>query len=132
MKLWKHGQAGVYDNQGKIKPTHWYGKQHEFNFEFIVNENSSIQKIFNNLKIISNKAEPYKFEYEVVGEAYEWYEYKEIVHWINQKVKDGVFVGSTTKDALENGYKYVLGNTLGTIRLTHQDFPELFNKDAIL
>lgn len=130
MKLWKHGQAGVYDNQGKIKPTHWYGKQHEFNFEFIVNENSSIQKIFNNLKIISNKAEPYKFEYEIVGEAYEWYEYKEIVHWINQKVKDGVFVGSTTKDALENGYKYVLGNTLGTIRLAHQDFPELFNKDS--
>ena len=26
------------------------------------------------------------------GEAYEWYEYKEIVHWINQKVKDGKFV----------------------------------------
>lgn len=124
MKLWKHGQAGVYDNQGKIKPTHWYGKQHEFNFEFIVNENSSIQKIFNNLKIISNKAEPYKFEYEVVGEAYEWYEYKEIVHWINQKVKEGVFVD------LDTAYKYVLGNTLGTIRLAHQDFPELFNKDS--
>jgi hypothetical protein len=26
MLLWKHGQAGLYDNQGKIKPTHWYGK----------------------------------------------------------------------------------------------------------
>lgn len=123
MKLWKHGQSGVYDNQGKIKPTNWYGKQHEFNFEFIVNENSSIQKIFNNLKIISNKAEPYKFEYEIVGEAYLWYEYKEIVHWINQKVKDGVFVD------LDTAYKYVLGNTLGTIRLAYQDFPELFNKD---
>jgi hypothetical protein len=38
MLLWKHGQAGLYDNQGKIKPTFWYGKQHEFNFEFVVNE----------------------------------------------------------------------------------------------
>jgi len=38
MELWKHGQAGIYDNQGKIKPTHWYGKQHEFNFEFVVSE----------------------------------------------------------------------------------------------
>ena len=36
MYLWKHGMAGLYDNQGKIKPTCWYGKQHEFNFEFVV------------------------------------------------------------------------------------------------
>lgn len=124
MKLWKHGQAGVYDNQGKIKPTNWYGKQHEFNFEFIVNENSSIQKIFNNLKIISNKAEPYKFEYEVVGEAYAWYEYKEIVYWINEKVKNGIFVDP------ESAYKYVLSNTIGIIKATYKDFPDLFNKDS--
>jgi hypothetical protein len=38
LPLWKHGQAGVYDNQGEIKPTNWYGKQREFNFEFVVNE----------------------------------------------------------------------------------------------
>jgi len=37
------------------------------------------QKIFNNLKILSNKAEPDKFEYEVVGEGYEWFDYKPIV-----------------------------------------------------
>jgi hypothetical protein len=36
MYLWKHGQAGIYDKQGKIKPTNWYGNQHEFNFEFVV------------------------------------------------------------------------------------------------
>jgi hypothetical protein len=40
MLLWKHGQSGLYDNQGKIKPTFWYGKQHEFNFEFIVNQDA--------------------------------------------------------------------------------------------
>jgi hypothetical protein len=26
MYLWKHGQAGLYDNEGKILPTNWYGK----------------------------------------------------------------------------------------------------------
>jgi len=33
--------------------------------------------------MISNKTTPYKFEYEIVGEAYDWYQYKEIVFWIN-------------------------------------------------
>ena len=120
MKLWKHGQAGIYDNQGPIKPTHWYGKQHEFNFEFIVNENASIQKIFNNLKIISNKAEPYKFEYEVVGEGYEWFEYKKIVQWLNDQVKLETFTD------LDSAYKYVLSTPYLTILEQHNDFPDLF------
>ena len=118
MKLWKHGQAGVYDNQGKIKPTNWYGKQHEFNFEFIVNQDQVIQKIFNNLKIISNKAEPYKFEYEVVGEAYEWYEYKKIVYWINDKFKSGEF------KTLREGFEQVLTN-YSSIVTKYPDFPGL-------
>jgi uncharacterized phage-like protein YoqJ len=36
--IWKHGQAGNYEHQGEIKPTRWYGKQHVFEFEFVVNE----------------------------------------------------------------------------------------------
>lgn len=122
MKLWKHGQAGVFDNQGEIKPTNWYGKQHEFNFEFIVNENSSIQKIFNNLKIISNKTEPYKFEYEVVGEGYEWFEYKKIIHWINKMVKKQ----EEGFDTLENGYIKVLSTPYQELLSTYDDFPEIF------
>jgi hypothetical protein len=42
LPLWKHGQAGVYDNQGEILPTNWYGKQREFNFEFVVNDSPNI------------------------------------------------------------------------------------------
>ena len=76
------------------------------------------------MKIISNKVEPYKFEYEVVGEAYAWYEYKEIVYWINEKVKNGAFVD------LESMYKYILSNTIGTIKAKYKDFPDLFNKDS--
>lgn len=81
--LWKHGQAGVYDNQEPIKPTKWYGKQREFNFEFVVNDSPHVQKIFNNLKIVSNKTQPNKFEYEIVGEGYDWYKYKPFIIWAN-------------------------------------------------
>ena len=42
--LWKHGQAGVIDNQGKIKPTNWYDKQEKFELEVVVATNAQIQK----------------------------------------------------------------------------------------
>lgn len=71
--LWKHGSAGIYDVVDDIKPTHWYGQQHPFEFEFIVNgsnADSQVQKIFNNLMIISNRAEPESFHFDIVGENY--------------------------------------------------------------
>ena len=73
--LWKHGSAGIYDIKDPIKPTFWYGEQHPFEFEFVVNGNgadSQIQKIFNNLIILSNKAEPHSFHFDIVGEGYEF------------------------------------------------------------
>lgn len=127
MYLWKHGQAGVYDIQGTIKPTTWYNKQHEFSFEFIVNEQSSIQKIFNNLKIISNKTEPYKFEYEVVGEGYEWYELKPVIKWIHDKVNKGL-PNNITENLLDYWYKEVLNNTYGDLQTLYPDFPYLYGK----
>ncbi len=124
MLLWKHGQAGLYDNQGKIKPTHWYGKQHEFNFEFVINENPVKQKIFNNLKILANKAAPAKFEYEVVGEGYEWFEYKPIVEWINKKAIDS--------SDLDYWYLQVLGQNSKDISEVYPDFPVLFDEDRVI
>lgn len=128
MFLWKHGQAGLYDNQDQIKPTNWYGKQHEWSFEFIVNESPQVQKIFNNLQIISNKAEPYKFEYEVIGEGYQWYIYKPIIGWINKhfppdKDDDGKW---NTPNNVDIGYKEVLSTPYGKLRKTYSDFPEIF------
>ena len=123
IKLWKHGQAGIYDNQGEIKPTNWYGKQHEFNFEFVVNKPSSLaQKIYNNLKILSNKAEPYKFEYEVVGEGYDWYEFKPVIQWCNNYKNKLPFT------SLEDTYSFVLSHTLQEIRESYPDFPVIFGK----
>lgn len=70
--IWKHGQAGIIDNQEEILPTHWYGKQHPFEFEFVVASNPDSHKVFDNLQIISNKAEPESFHYEIVGECYDF------------------------------------------------------------
>lgn len=125
MLLWKHGQAGLYDNQGKIKPTHWYGKQHEFNFEFVVNEIPVKQKIFNNLKLLSNKAAPAKFEYEVVGEGYEWFEYKPIVEWINKQfIPEG--------ESEDYWWLQVLGEKSGDVENTYPDFPGLFDRERTI
>lgn len=70
--FWKHGQAGIIDIADKIAPTYWYGKQHPFEFEFVVADNPQFHKIFDNLQIISNKAAPESFHYEIVGECYDF------------------------------------------------------------
>lgn len=70
--FWKHGQAGIIDIADKIYPTYWYGKQHPFEFEFIVADNPQLHKIFDNLEIISNSAEPESFHYEIIGDCYEF------------------------------------------------------------
>jgi hypothetical protein len=124
MYLWKHGQAGLYDNQSKILPTNWYGNQHEFNFEFVVNENPIRQKVFNNLKILSNKTAPDKFEYEVVGEGYKWFELKPIVEWINYKAQEE----NPENPNYDKWFKVVLGKSSQTIKNNgYVDFPSLFD-----
>lgn len=70
--FWKHGQAGIIDIADKIYPTYWYGKQHPFEFEFVVAGDPRTHKIFDSLQIISNKAAPESFHYEIVGECYDF------------------------------------------------------------
>lgn len=70
--FWKHGQAGIIDIADKIYPTYWYGKQHPFEFEFVVADNPQAHKIFDDLEIISNNAEPESFHYEIVGDCYDF------------------------------------------------------------
>lgn len=68
--FWKHGQAGIIDISDKIYPTYWYGKQHPFEFEFVVADNPQLHKIFDDLEIISNNAEPESFHYEIIGDCF--------------------------------------------------------------
>lgn len=55
-----------------IKPCFWYNKQHPFEIEVIVNDTPQVHKIFNNLRLLSNKAKPESFHYEIIGECFDF------------------------------------------------------------
>lgn len=75
-----HGRSGIIDEinyfdenpDNQIKPTLWYDKQEPFEFEFVVNEPVGLHKIFNNLVIISNNVQPSEFEFEIIGDVYDF------------------------------------------------------------
>lgn len=85
--FWKHGQSGIIDIKDKLKPTFWYGKRHPFEFEFVVVADPSIHKIFDNLKIISNSAEPESFHFEIVGDAYSFSNDKKNMYFRQEATK---------------------------------------------
>ena len=78
--FYTHGRAGIYDEisytdsdpNNEIKPTFWYNKQEPFEFEFVVNSGAGMQKIFDNLAIIANNAEPESLEFSLIGDAYDF------------------------------------------------------------
>ena len=82
--LYKHGFAGNNEEKGEILPTKWYDEQHPFEFEFVVADTQGVQKIFNNLNIISNKIEPNSIIYEFTGDGYEWRDYKKDIIELNK------------------------------------------------
>ncbi len=105
--FWKHGQAGIIDTQEHIKPCYWYNKQHPFEFEFVVKDNSIKQKIWDNLQIISNKAEPESFHFEINGDSYEFSKDKPNM-WYRQELTKNTYqkLGSDiTYDYLYNDSK---------------------------
>lgn len=124
--LWKHGQAGNYLESEPIKPTKWYDKQEVFELEFIVKDPPIYQKIFDNLKIISNKSKPKEFEFELVGEGYDWYNYKDEIIFLNDRV--GTTIDSSevvdaddsingTYRNLEHSYRKYLKSNLSVKKL---------------
>lgn len=78
VQFYTHGRAGNYtemnyfdqDPTNQIQPTKWYGKQEPFEFEFVVNSNAGMQKVFDNISIISNNAEPDSIECTLIGDSY--------------------------------------------------------------
>lgn len=85
--FWKHGQAGLIDIADDIYPTYWYGKQHPFEFEVVVVNDPSTHKIFQNLELISNKAKPESFHYEIVGECYDFAKDKPNMYFRQEALK---------------------------------------------
>lgn len=86
--FWKHGQAGIIDIKDPILPTFWYGKQHPFEFEVIVNDNPQTHKLFDNLIIIGNKAIPDSFHYEIIGECFDFADDKKNMYIRQEATKD--------------------------------------------
>ena len=85
--FWKHGQAGIIDIADDIYPTHWYGKQHPFEFECVVVNDPSVHKIFTNLELVANKAKPESFHYEIIGEAYDFAKDKPNMYFRQEALK---------------------------------------------
>ena len=112
VNIWKHGQAGVYNAQETIKPTKWYGTIEPFEFEFVMADKAITQKIFDNLKIISNKAKPSHFEFEIVGEGYDWFDVKDVIVGLNESIVNGETLTSEQyENELKSKYRtYLMAN----------------------
>lgn len=75
-----HGKAGLFNQidyrdasfENEILPTKWYERQEPFEFEFVVNDQVGLHKIFDNLVIISNNVQPNQIEYEIIGDVYKF------------------------------------------------------------
>lgn len=83
-----HGQSGTFDISENTYPTYWYGEYHPFEFEFVVNDKIGQQKIFNDLVLISNKAEPESFHFEIEGDNYEFSEDKRTMYFRQEATKE--------------------------------------------
>ena len=85
--FWKHGQAGLIDIADDIYPTYWYGKQHPFEFEVIVVNDPALHKIFTNLELVANKAQPESFHYEIIGDSYDFAKDKPNMYFRQEAMK---------------------------------------------
>jgi hypothetical protein len=66
--------ATLYKHDIDSPLCNWYGTQHAFEYEFVINTPIGLQKIINNLSIISNNAEPESIEINIIGDVYEFKE----------------------------------------------------------
>lgn len=105
--FWKHGQSGIIDYRDPVNPTHWYGKQHPFEFEFVVVDDPSLHKIFDNLEIISNKAAPESFHYEIVGECYDFAKDKKNMY-IRQEATKELYQSNGSDVVFNSDYKRLI------------------------
>lgn len=75
-KLYLHGRTGTFDEisytdnnpENQLLPTKWYGKQEPFEFEFVVQDQPGLQKLFDNFVIISNNVQPESIQFTLIGD----------------------------------------------------------------
>ena len=131
--FWKHGQAGLMNLDIPIKVTNWYGQQHPFEFEFVVNDDAQVHKIFDNLMIVSSKAQPESIHYEVVGETYNFAKDKENMYYRQEATKhfyqyngynlsyDYDYMKLNPKHRFDKYYRYYDKSTIFPLRVSRKD-----------
>lgn len=112
--IWKHGETNINPDWDRPKPTNWYGIQHPFEFEFIVRDDPSSQKIWNNLYIISNFAEPESFSYTIIGDGYEFKQDKSNMYYRQEATKE-LWHNLGSKIVYDPNYTKVIPNYNNTI-----------------
>ena len=85
--FWKHGFGGIFDIQEKIKPCYWYGKQHPFEYEFVIGSSTPSYKMFDNLVIISNNVKPDSIHYSIIGDSYDFGDKKPSMYFRQEATK---------------------------------------------
>ena len=134
-----HGQAGLFNIKENLYPTHWYGEYHPFEFEFVVNDKVAQQKIFNDLLIISNKAEPESFHFEIEGDNYEFSEDKRTMYFRQEATKNlyqnlgsDVLYNRYYTDVVANNYtheQYYRGGTDEYTGRDYSNYKDQYNKE---
>lgn len=112
--VWKHGETNIRLEESKPLPTHWYGIQYPFEFEFIVRDDPSIQKIWNNLYIISNYAEPESFSFSIIGDGYEFKKDKLNMYYRQEATKN-LWHNMGSKITYDKNYKGITPDWNNTI-----------------
>lgn len=118
--LWKHGNT----KDEYVKPTIWYGETHPFEFEFVVNDHMYVQKIFQNLKMIANDAEPESFHFIISGDNYSF----------NKDKKNMYYRQEATRELMkQQGSEIEYDDKYSDIELQKQNksfvFPEYYKKE---
>ena len=83
LNIWEHNNPFI-----RPLPTHWYGKQHPFEFEFVTIEDPSVQKIYEDMKIVSNNAKPESFHFAISGDNYEFTEDLPNIYYRQEATKE--------------------------------------------
>lgn len=91
-KIWSHEVT-------KAKPTQWFGEQHCFEFEFVVNEPQGVHKIIENLQILSNNVQPEQLTFEIIGDSYQFNK-ERLVHLA--RAEESNFIGERINSSLTN------------------------------
>lgn len=129
--FWKHGQAGIIDIADNIYPTYWYGKQHPFEFEFVMADSPQLHKIFDNLEIISNNAEPESFHYEIIGDSYEFAKDKKNMY-IRQEATKELYQYNGSDITYDNSYSQLQSTHRPLLNSEGEQIPNYYDKSTIL